>query len=172
MFLNCGISDRWKNSETQVASALEAYVKAGGSIYASDWSHDFVEAAFPNAIDWFGDDRDVMATRAGEMGSYTADVLNEGMQQLLGSTKADLYYDLSAWGVAEGVGSNSEILIQGDVLVYDWSNWNDPYQELKASPLAVRLNPGQGTVIYTSFHNEPQTTVDMDLLLRDFILSL
>ena len=172
VFLNCGISDLWKQRETQVSSALEAYVKGGGSIYASDWSHDFVEAAFPDAIDWFGDDRDVMATRAGEMGNYTARVLNESMKQLLGSEQAELYYDLGAWGVAESVGPNSEVLIEGDILAYDWDNWNDPYQEVKSSPLAVRLNPGQGTVIYTTFHNEPQTTVDMDLLLKDFILSL
>ena len=128
-----------------------------------------VEAAFPEAIDWYGDDRDVYATRVGEMGNYVANVLDTSMRQILGSEQADLYYDLSSWGVAEVWDPISEILIEGDVTVFDWT-WG--YQSLQKSPLAVRLAPGNGRVIYTSFHNEPQTTVDMDLLLKDIILSL
>jgi len=172
VFLNCGINERWMTRKAQISSALEQYVKGGGSLYASDWSHAFVEAAFPNAVDWFGADESMENARAGEMGNYYGTVLDEGMQQLLGSDTADLYYDLGSWGVVEAVGPNTEVLIQGDVLAMDWSDWNDPYRDVPDSPLAVKFNPGKGTVIYTTFHNEPQTTVDMDILLKDIILSL
>ena len=172
IFLNCGINERWKTREKQIAAALDQYVKGGGSVYASDWSHGFIESTFPDAVDWFGDDHMPDAAKAGEMGNYFATVLDEGMKQLLGSETADLYYDLGSWGVAESVGPNTEILIEGDVLAYDWEDYTDPYVEVKKSPLAVKFHPGDGTVIYTSFHNEPQTTVDMDILLRDIILTL
>ena len=172
VFLNCGINERWVTRKPQISSALSAYVKAGGSIYASDWSHSFVEASFPDAVDWFGDDRDDMSAKAGEMGIYYATVLDEGMKKVLGSGTAELYYDLSSWGVAESVAASTEVLIQGDVVAYDWNDWANPYREVKNSPLALKFQPGSGTVIYTSFHNEPQTTVDMDKLLKDIILSL
>jgi hypothetical protein len=172
VFLNCGINERWMTRKPEVAQALSAYVKSGGSIYASDWSHSFVEAAFPDAVDWFGDDRDDLAAKAGEMGVYYADVIDEGMKKVLGSETAELYYDLSSWGVAEAAGANTEVLIQGDIIAYDWNDWTNPEREVKASPLALKFQPGSGTVIYTSFHNEPQTTVDMDKLLKDIILSL
>jgi hypothetical protein len=172
VFLNCGINERWMNQSSVIGKTLEAYVKAGGSIYASDWSHSFVEVAFPDAVDWFGDDHADMEAKVGEMGVYYANVLNEGMKKVLGSDTAELYYDLSSWGVAESVGANTEVLIEGDIVAYDWEDWENPYREVKNSPLAVKIKPGDGTVIYTSFHNEPQTTVDMDKLLRDIILSL
>jgi hypothetical protein len=172
VFLNCGINERWKTRETQIAAALTEYVKGGGSVYASDWSYGFVEAAFPDAVDWFGDDRSMEAAKAGEMGNYFGTVLDEGMKNLLGTEVADLYYDLGAWGVAEDVGPNTEVLIEGDVIAYNWEDWANPYVEVRNSPLAVKFHPGDGTFIYTSFHNEPQTTVDMDLLLKDIILSL
>ena len=172
VFLNCGINERWMNQSSVVGKTLEAYVKGGGSVYASDWSHSFVEVAFPDAVDWFGDDHADMDAKVGEMGVYYANVLNEGMKKVLGSDTAELYYDLSSWGVAESVGANTEVLIEGDIVAYDWEDWENPYREVKNSPLAVKIKPGNGTVIYTSFHNEPQTTVDMDKLLRDIILSL
>ena len=51
----------------------------------------------------------------------------------------------------------------------DWTTWSSGSQ---TGPLAARLEEGTGQVIYTSFHNESQATVDMDVLLQEIILSL
>ena len=49
---------------------------------------------------------------------------------------------------------------------YDYST------QTNTGPLAVRHTAGEGVVLYTTFHNEPQLTEDMDNLLKEFVLSL
>ena len=42
----------------------------------------------------------------------------------------------------------------------------------RTAPLATKFGDGEGSVTYTSFHNEPQTTVDMAKMLQEIVLSL
>ena len=162
VFLNCGITERWLQQEDAVIDALRQYVAAGGSVYASDWSYRFVELAFPGQIDFYGDDSRSGAAYVGNTGSIHATVLDTDMQSVLGSSTADLSYDLDAWVVITE--ANAEVLIRGDV-----QTWGAGPQE--GVPLAVQIDSG-GRVIYTTFHNEQQITVDMEALLMEIILKL
>ena len=161
VFLNCGINDRWMQQEDAIVSALQQYVAAGGSLYASDWAYSFVEKAFPDHIDFFGQDHISGAAYVGSQGSITATVLDEDMAAVLGSSTAELSYDLDAWAVVSD--TSAEVLLRGDV-----QTWSGPQSNL---PLAVQIDSG-GRVIYTTFHNERQITVDMEALLMEIILKL
>ena len=162
VFLNCGINERWMQREAAVVDALQRYVAAGGSVYASDWSYRFVEMTFPGQIDFFGDDSRSGAAYVGNMGAISATVLDADMKSVLGSSTAELNYDLDAWAVITS--SNAEILIRGDVQAWGAGSQQDV-------PLAVQIDDG-GRVIYTTFHNEQQITVDMEALLMEIILKL
>jgi hypothetical protein len=87
------------------------------------------------------------------------------IEDVLGSGTARLNYDLDAWAVPEDVGSETEVLVQG---VADTIWWDT----VTNAPLAVRTHIGEGTALYTSFHNESQVTEDMEAILNEFILSL
>lgn len=162
VFLNCGINERWMQQEAAVVDALQRYVAAGGSVYASDWSYRFVELTFPGQIDFYGDDNRSGAAYVGNMGSINATVLDPDMKSVLGSSTADLNYDLDSWAVITA--SSAEVLIRGDVQAWGAG----PQQDV---PLAVQIDDG-GRVIYTTFHNEQQITVDMESLLMEIILKL
>lgn len=161
VFLNCGINDRWMQQSDEIADSLRQYVAAGGSVYASDWSYNFVEIAFPGEIDFFGEDSRAGAAYVGSMGSVTATVLDADMKGVLGSNAAELNYDLDSWAVITD--TQSEVLLRGDV-----RTWNGQQEGV---PLAVQIDSG-GRVIYTTFHNERQITVDMEALLMEIILKL
>jgi hypothetical protein len=172
IFLNCGISDGWINSQGGViGSNIKSYVEGGGSIYSSDWAFYFFEKGFPDAADFYGEDSRVDSARVGAMGNIMAEVLDANMQLVLGSNVADLYYDLGSWAVAEGVDSSTtEVLLRGTANYEDYLSWD--FGSVPNSPLAIRFEKGGGTAIYTSFHNERQATVDMTRLLEEIILSL
>ena len=62
---------------------------------------------------------------------------------------------------------NGEVLIEGEY-TYSEGLFNSAN---RTAPLAYRMQDN-GTVIYTTFHNEQQTTVDMSVILQEIILSL
>ncbi|MCX7994433.1 MAG: hypothetical protein N3A65_01500 [candidate division WOR-3 bacterium] len=51
--------------------------------------------------------------------------------------------------------------------VHDYYN-----NELPNRPVMVRFDYGEGTVLFTSFHNEAQNTADMNVILVRIIYEL
>ncbi|MCB9674233.1 MAG: carboxypeptidase regulatory-like domain-containing protein [Alphaproteobacteria bacterium] len=168
IFFNCGMSDAWLQYDAEVAQNLRTFVENGGSIYASDWAYYLVEASFRDQNRFSGDDYQPGSAYVGLPGMITANVIDPNMQQLLGSNVAQINYDLDSWAAMVDA-NGAEVLIEGQ---YEF--WNQDYWSTgtRYAPLASRFHYGQGTVIYTSFHNEQQTTFDMDLILQDIVLSL
>jgi hypothetical protein len=169
VFLNCGVSDAWRSRRDEVGTGLRRYVKAGGNIYASDWAASLVEESFPGAVDFYGDDTLEYESQVGVTSNVPALVLDEDMSAILGSEQATIRYDLDAWVAVRGGGEGTEVLVQGDPRVYDLNTGKE--SALQNVPLAVSFER-EGTVLYTTFHNERQTTMDMDELLREMVLRL
>ncbi|MEC7984363.1 MAG: choice-of-anchor D domain-containing protein [Myxococcota bacterium] len=179
IFFNCGMPFSWLDSRPLIAANMANFVQNGGSVYASDWAHLIVEAAWPERIDFVGDDslfRDPSTSLDLSDSAYVgmatdlqAEVLDGTMQLALGSEYADITYDLDAWVVPIALESATPML-QGSVPTWDVSSGapSDIYHNV---PLAVKFSAG-GTVIYTTFHNELQLTLDMEKALKEIILTL
>lgn len=169
IFFNCGMSFDWVDAaESTVAANLQQFVNDGGSIYASDWAYYTVEAAFPDRNSFVGDDAILGDAFRGVDGTVQATVTDPAMAALLGSSTASLNYDLGGWVALDSTASDVDVLIEGDFAYYDDNDWEVGHH----AALATRFSSGQGTVTYTSFHNETQSTLDMDLMLQDIVLSL
>ena len=176
IFFNCGMPMDWVASRGVVSSNLQDYVADGGSIYASDWAHGIVEATFPYAIDFHGNDEILSPDEwgieshnhpyVGSSQNVLAEVLDSTMAGAIGNTYASLYYDLDAWVLPQAAGPGSSIMLQGSVYSY-----TDRMRLVENAPLALQFSAG-GSVIYTSFHNEHQMTQDMEKALKEIILSL
>ena len=165
IFFNCGMGFDWTEHQAEVVDNLKQYVRDGGSVYASDWAYYLVEATWPAQQVFHGNDATLGAAFVGETGLVNATVFDSSMQAVLGSDTAEINYDLGAW--AAMVSANGEVLIEGDYPYYDGFSLSN-----RTAPLAYRMSDGGGTALYTTFHNERQTTVDMALILQDIILSL
>jgi hypothetical protein len=176
IFFNCGMQMNWLAKREEVAANLVAFVADGNSVYASDWAHNIVEAAWPAAIDFRGDDSEFIdpfvewdEPYTGVEGKVDGRVLDGSMKALLGDS-IDLTYDLGGWVVPQGVGQNAAPMVKGDANLYN-VNTQSPSGTQTGAPLAVRIGAG-GTVIYTTFHNEPQLDEAMREALKEIILSL
>jgi len=170
IFFNCGIADTWHSHQAAIAANITAFVEDGGSVYASDWAHFFVEAAFPGKLDFYGEDLVFSSPRVGMEGSVSAQVIDPTMQAIIGGATASINYDLSMWVVPENLGSGVDTLLQASVEV---STGLFSTGVVHNAPIAARFDVGAGRVIYTSFHNEHQaTTVHMRDILEEIILSL
>lgn len=166
IFLNCGMDEDWRYAASELVGAnVKAWVQGGGSLYASDWAFHAIEASFPQAIDFWGADAFPDEAYGGESGYLEAAVIDSTMQAVLGSDSAMLNYDLSGWVVAEGAAPQVEVLLTGSAKTF-WSN-----KPVHDAPLAMKFENG-GRVVFTTFHNEAQITEDMEIVLKEMILTL
>ena len=164
IFLDCGTETAPIYDDVQMNN-LRDWVAAGHSLYASDWAYDFVETGWPEAIDFYDDDTVPGDATEGDSEDVTAQVLDPGLRAALGgATSAEISFNLSAWAVAEAAGTGTEVLMTADVHVLG--------TPLNDSPILLRFHSGQGTVIYTAFHNEAQLTTDMERILRALVFGM
>ena len=169
IFFNCGMSEDWiYTHESVVAQNLRDYVANGGAFYASDWAYYTVEASHPQKFDFFGDDTDSEGAKIGEEGLVTATVKDADIASALGSATASINYDLPIWAGMQASSNPSYVMLEGVVSTGDY--WGNT-QTLNA-PLAAKSNDAGGTVLFTSFHNEAQSTSDMDVILQEIIFDL
>ena len=163
IFFNCGIHLGWTGNNALIEN-IDQFVRQGGSIYASDQAHQIVELPWPAKIDFQGGN-DKNSAFVGNSGTVDANVHDEVMQTVLGSEHAEVEFDLASWA-AMVTADTSEV----DVLIS--GRYSHGFGNNTNGPLAVRFHPGDGTVIFTSFHNERQLNFDMAQLLQEMILSL
>ncbi len=180
VFINCGgLYDNLLSVDQDgtlvptIAATIRAYVAAGGSLYTSDWAAPFVEDAFPDMIDFYGNDVDSTAYRAGYAPqAVTAAILTPAVESLLGRPEAVIALESPSWAIMSGVGEQTTVHLRGDALV---CSGGSPGCTVPAAPLLVTYTaPSGGTVMFTSFHNDRQEhlNADMELILRFLVFRL
>jgi hypothetical protein len=180
VFFNCGDYDTGDGfshypgllSNPTALNNLRSFVDGGGSLYASDWAYEFVEMAFPDAIDFYGTDTTRNAAAVGKQGPMAATVTDSALAASLGHSSVNLNYNLVQWVVASTAAPGTRVLVQGHAQGLDPATFQAV--DVPNAPLAVQFPFGSngGSVIYTTFHNEQQTTADMDLILKYMVFEL
>jgi len=174
-----------------ITANLQAFVQAGHSLYASDWAWSYVEAAFPDAIDFYGVDNSyaksttgpsqtagprqgpgpTFALKAAGTPPFTTqgDLLDAGLAAVLNKKSTTVYQDLGTWAVIEMPGKGTTTVMEGKVAsaLGDWGT----------VPLVVSFPVGKGHVVYTSFHNIAQadaggSVVDIQAILNYLVFTL
>lgn len=161
--LNGGMLEGAVLSDEVAVANLEAYVKAGGTLFATDWAYDWVEHAFPGAIDFLGDDSQTDAAQLGVAALIEGRVVDQSLAAYVGSSTVGLRYDLAYWPVIEGAVPQVVVHVSGDAQYYDEG---ELVQSLSAAPLLVSFSSGYGTVIYSTFRGEANLSDDTTRILQ------
>lgn len=141
--------------EPAFAENLRNFVGQGGTLYASDWRYDAIEAAFSEVAS-------IRLKDEGLAQDVTADVVDAGLADLTGKT-VPLKFDLDRWKTAAFAGDRVKVLIE--------STYKRQRGGISKAPLLVRFQFGKGTVIFTSFHNERQNSAIEQQLLKYLVFS-
>jgi len=172
IFLNCGMTYDYMEPAHMdaVAENVRDYVANGGSLYASDWAYWVVEKSWPDMLDFRGTDSVLWSPAVGKADTYRVSVLDPDMVASLGGVGyANVRYDLEGWITPTGFGSGVVPMVEGE---YDFYNLMTGATLSGEGPLAAKMTVGDGAVIFTTFHNEAQITLDMEYLLREIIWAL
>jgi hypothetical protein len=159
LLFNCGMDEGYFD-DPDTLSAVRAWIEAGGVLYASDWAAIYVDALYPGEVNylqpnWYD----------GQDGEVTAQVVDESLSRALGKGTATINFDLGGWVVVDSISAGVKLLIRGPASTFTSGT-------LPNRPFAAQFAEGTGRVTYTSFHEEAQTTADMDTLLEQMLLGL
>lgn len=155
LFLNCGAGI---STDVQTVNALKAWVHAGGTLYASDFELDVIQAMFPT---------DIPQSGSGDAQNITATITSTALQQFTGKSTAGIAYDAGGWRMLVGISSNPSVLLRGTVTGMDDATLQQ--QTFTNQALAISIAHGQGRVVFTTFHNSKGVTADQLTVLRYFI---
>jgi len=139
----------------QVSDNLRTFVGNGGTLYVSDRHFGLVEDAFPELVDR-------RKVGFGRVQTVTAEVVDPGLREVIGP-RLSLQFDQPNWRPAAFAGENVVTYLQGS---YQSSGGGQ-----QTSPLLVKLRYKDGTVIFTSFHNEKVNSEVETKLLRYLVFT-
>lgn len=141
------------------------YVRASKSFFLTDWAYDLAEQAWPEYVEFYGDDTVFDAAQQGAIGQVVARVVDPELEESLGMSTVVVDYNFSNWAVITDVGPDTRVWLRGDV-----SAWNgDAYETLEDVPLLVSFEPNGGsggTVAVQTFHANAQTPAVADILIE------
>ncbi len=169
LFFDCGSAALGWVKNQEIGENLAWFVLQGGSMYASDLSWAYIEAAFPDAIDFYGDD-DLPGTAMASDGPQQVDghqdvpatVVDTVLQQYLGASTFTAKYGPGPLIAVDAPGPDTTVHVQGIVQIINpdqTPGWPPPPDTIPhAGPFVLSFQPGPtaGRVVYTTFHNDEQ----------------
>jgi hypothetical protein len=167
IFINCGNNyEDWFFSTPAAVSALKNWVEAGGRLYCSDWSYDFVEQLWPDRINFFGSDsidglsavaetRDAAAMGV-DMASVDATIVDDNLRAWLDQSSVNVLNNdntatisdwLVAWVVTQSAAAGTKTWVQAPVQATGEAGTT-------LRPLTISFQAGSGTVLFSCYHTE------------------
>ena len=165
IYINCSSSIDGVIDEA--AAVVAEYVRNGGVVYASDFAQSLISKAFPGKINFYnGSD----GAKAGVTGVVQAKIVDAGLASVIGKAQVEINFDLPNWVVIDSAGTGTQVHMTAPVGVFDSSDYSQSNKSLPDKPLVVTFREGKGSVLYTSFHNEAQTSTDVGKILNWFAI--
>ncbi len=154
-------------ADEETLRIARTYVNANKSFLLTDWTYDLAEQAWPEFVEFIGDDTVIDAAQTGNVGTVVARVTDERLEQALGMSQIPIDYNFSNWAVIESVSEDVTVWLRGDVEYWDGEAW----AALEDVPLLVSFEPegGQGRVVVMTFHANAQTPAVTDTLLETLL---
>lgn len=184
VFFNCGSAAmNYANMFPEIAKNLKDFVHNGGSIYASDLAWAYVEAAFPDAIDFYGS-KDLPAGPSNDgpqvvVGnqSVPATIKDAALAQLVGVSTFTAKYGPGPLIAVQAAGQGTTVHVTAVTKIENKNKTGpfDPAELPFAGPVVLSHQPavpGAGRVVYTTFHNEEQPDALMTKVLNYLVFLL
>jgi hypothetical protein len=142
------VADDHLVSDGTVVDNVRSQGELGRRLYFSDWTYDLMERAWPDLVDWVGDDTEIDDAQRGTAQVVAARIVDPSLAGAMGvpeGSEIEVEFNYGVWAVAESVADNVNVLVEADVVVDD---------------------PETGVVIFTSYHNEAQISEEARDVLR------
>jgi hypothetical protein len=156
VFIPCGDrQDLTATSETAKAN-LQGFVAAGGKLYVTDWSYEFVRQPFPGYVSWEKETAALGSAATGDEWDAPATAADQGLGDWLAATGDSSFEVKGSWTAISSLNTMPGTDSKGqpkDVTPKVWVTANrtsggDP------SPTTISFESQCGRVLFSTYHTE------------------
>ncbi|MBM4372748.1 MAG: hypothetical protein FJ098_13915, partial [Deltaproteobacteria bacterium] len=178
LILNCGSAyKKWVEQFPDIVDNLHQWVLLGGSLYLSDLAWVVGERAFPDAIDFWGDDDLEDAQVIEPHSTFDAALVDAALAEYTGAMNLQVTYDSGPLISVSAAGEGTAVHAMGHIQQCT-SFWDDCLTDVTINEdqpvlLSYEPGPGSGRVVYSGFHvdeQQDQETYDKVLYYLLFLL--
>ncbi len=165
LLLPCGLPEDWLPQGPTISTVLYDWMDAGGSLYVSGDAWPVIEAIDADALDMLRDDLDLDAPEVGFGEVITARIVDQELTPHFPNGTARIRMT-DGWPVVSAVGEGMSVIVDGPAATIDFENVDN------APLMAQRTLVEGGGFIYSTFGWTAESNDDMELILREKLLSL
>jgi len=143
----------YTTSDATVRKTLQDFVAAGGKLYVTDYSYDFVRQPFPGYIDWVGQTSSIgSACMSGEYDA-PAVVHDQGLKDWLGAQGINSFDVQANWTMIEKVNKVATTDLNGKPVDVTPKVWVSAAIQGE-HPSTVSFERACGRVLFSTYHTE------------------
>ncbi len=169
LFISCAPNGYKTYGTPALAANAASFVTAGGRMFVTDMSYDWVAQAFPSAVTWMGpagSPQPVDGANVGVGGTYNGNVDDTGLLAWLKdfgiASPVSIQGFLNPWSVQASLPKTSTLIVDGTVSYTGGSS---------DVPLTTEFDVSScGRVIYSSYHTAGGNVTPGNLLPQERIL--
>jgi len=147
----------WGGGATK--TTMDGFVKAGGRVYVSDWSYEYVRQVFPGFVTWKGETSTIGSACQGGGGDQTAKVEDTGLAAWLTAQGKTLDTVKDAWTQISKVNPVADLDPDGKAVTTTPKVW----VQANGAPATTSFEHSCGRVLYTTYHTQPTSETSAPL---------
>ncbi len=155
-----------------VKAAVQNYVAAGGKLYVTDYSYEFVRQPFPGYVDWVGQSSALGSACQGGQYDARANVLDPGLKSWLSAQGVGDFDVKASWTIIDKVNPVATTDLEGNPTTVTPKVWVEgQVPSFGAKPTTISFERSCGRVLFSTYHTEAgQTTATAPMLPQELAL--
>ena len=166
VFVPCGAQDDPATIDPIVQRNLKSFVSAGGRLYVTDWSYEFVRQPFAGYLSWESETSTLGSAAAGEW-SGAAEAVDPGLRAWLAATGNPTFNVVGNWTNLRAVNSQTGLDPKGDATTITPKVWVTGATPLGVRPTTVSFEDRCGRVLFSTYHTEGSDGASTTLLAQE-----
>lgn len=155
VFIPCDVQNDARVEEPEVQQVLQDYVKAGGRLYVTDWSYEWVNRPFAGWVSWV-DDTGTLGSAAKGVWSAPATADDQDLGDWLAAS-GDASFDVEGnWTTIASVNTQPGLNAKGETVDITPKVWMSADKNGSQVPTTVSFEQQCGRVMFSTYHTEPE----------------
>lgn len=154
VFIPCGSEDDPKVTSGTAKANLQKFVEAGGKLYVTDWSYEFVRQPFPGYLGWEGETATIGSAATGNEWDAPATAVDQGLQDWLAATGDATFTVEGNWTTITSVNTVPGKDEKGADVDVTPKVWVTAQKGGATRPTTVSFADQCGRVLFSTYHTE------------------
>jgi hypothetical protein len=167
VFVPCGDQADPELKSGQAKDNLNAFVQAGGKLYVTDWSYEFVRQPFPGYMNWEGATSTLGSAASGDEWDAPAHAEDQGLADWLAATGDTNFQVVGNWTTISSVDTNQGLDPKGNATDITPTVWVTANKGGRQIPTTVSFANQCGRVLFSTYHTESGFGGSTELLAQE-----